>query len=97
MIMESLLSLCNEKGEQIRDFIMTLLIETIGLNNQEFTVLCLQIIADFCKHYYDFIDKYIIKLSDFVNAFISLDDEKLATSSIEIWSSIAEEELERIE
>jgi hypothetical protein len=67
----------------------------MSLNYNDFNETSLQVIGEFCQYNYDFIGKYIAKFPDYINFYFNADYENLSTSAIEIWNTIAVEEIER--
>lgn len=65
------------------------------MNDGETLEHLMQAFVDIARVNYDYLEEYLQKLGEMTFQLVSSDQEKVATLSIEFWTSICEVEIER--
>lgn len=79
-----------------RDFIMQKVFAACGIPDEEIQEVGLQILVEICKVYYEKIDSYFVPLAQVTGTLARNNQEKVGAQGIEVWTTIAEEEFDRI-
>jgi len=79
-----------------RDFIMQKLFQVSEANDEEVQEVSMQIFVDLSKHFYQYLSFYFNELFALTQKFSQSDEQKVSAQAIEIWTTIAEEESEKL-
>ncbi|CDW87040.1 importin subunit beta-1-like [Stylonychia lemnae] len=86
----------NFKVDGERDYIMARIFELLTLENEEIRVIAMQTLVEVGRQEYEFIKFYFQKICEVTALAAKSDLERLGAQGIEFWTSLAEEEAQRI-
>lgn len=82
-------------SEQVRDYASGLLIGCLTHPSEKIRLTALQRSCDYVKAIYPHFGKYVNALLQATSAAISSNDEDIAAPAMEVWSTLANEYIER--
>jgi importin subunit beta-1 len=85
----------NFQDQAQREYIMNALFIATKMNDEDTLEYLMQSFVDIARVNYDYLEDYLQQLGEMTFELISSDKEKVATLSIEFWTSICEVEIER--
>jgi len=84
------------KDVAARDFIMASIFTICESNDEEVQEIAMQILVDLAKTFYDIVQFYFEPFCRITGQFAHLDEERVSAQAIEVWTTIAEEEADRL-
>lgn len=68
----------------------------MGFNEEEVREVAMQCLVEIARLYYDVLADYIPTFNILTQKSVFQDEEKIGAQAIEFWTSVAEEEIERV-
>lgn len=84
------------QNQQERDFIIENLCKIAYVDDEEIQEVSMQIFVDLSKTFYEQVEFFYQSLCRVTGDFAKSDEEKVSAQAIEVWTTIAEEEQERL-
>eukprot|EP01016_Furgasonia_blochmanni_P047551 TRINITY_DN699_c0_g1_i9.p1 TRINITY_DN699_c0_g1~~TRINITY_DN699_c0_g1_i9.p1 ORF type:complete len:855 (-),score=333.77 TRINITY_DN699_c0_g1_i9:376-2940(-) len=85
----------NFKADQVRDFVMNLLLENCVADHPDVQIISLQCLIDICKIHYDKIGNYLNGIYNVTSGTMASNTQEVAIPAIEVWNTIAQEDKDR--